>query len=182
MRDQLNRLENKLAEYYKDAPALPKKFKDDLVQWLPWLSLLAGLLTLWHAWTIWGWGHALTSWINYSTRFNGTEPVITHPGFGVFAWLAFIFLVASGILFLLAFPGLRDRKKAGWDYVFYGALLYLPYAVTLLLSPFGDTGTLLLVVIGVIVALYVLYQARSHYSTVHVSEHKPSGHKEAEKQ
>ena len=64
--------------------------------------------------------------------------MIIHPAFGVFAWLAFIFLIAAGVLYLLAFPGLRDRKKAGWDYLFYGVLFYLPYALALLLSPFGD--------------------------------------------
>lgn len=174
MGDQLNQLADRLAEYYKNAPELPKKFKDGLVQWLPWISLLTGLLTFWYAWTIWGWGHTLTSWINYSTRFYGTEPVIIHPAFGVFAWLAFIFLIAAGVLYLLAFPGLRDRKKAGWDYLFYGVLLYLPYALALLLSPFGDIATIFLIAIGIIVALYVLYQVRNHYSTVRVGNSKPA--------
>lgn len=182
MRNQLNRLEDTLAEYYKGAPALPKEFKDGLVKWLPWLSLIGGLLVLWSAWTLWTWGHALTSWINYSMRFYGTEPVIVHPAFGIFAWLALIFLTAEGVLYLLAFPGLRDHKKSGWDYLFGGALLTLLYAIALAISPYGSIGTIIWVLIVMVIALYVLYQIRSYYSTVHVvGEHKPAEHALGEK-
>lgn len=181
MEDKLNRLENKLAEYYKGAPALPKGFKEGLVKWLPWISLVGGLLVLWGAWTLWSWGHALTSWINYSTRFYGTEPVIIHPAFGVFAWLALAFLIAEGILYLLAFPALRDRKKTGWDYLFGGVLLTLLYAIALAISPYGGIDTIIWALIGTIVALYVLYQIRGSYSTVRLAGHKADGHKDDEK-
>jgi len=69
--------------------------------------------------------------------------------------LVWFFVAGYFLLRALALPGLFARKKAGWNFLFYAALLNLV----------GDVLTLHLLsaVVGTIIWFYFLFQIRSKY-------------------
>jgi len=82
---------------------------------------------------------------------------------GLAVWLALGVLLVEAILYLLAFPATRDRKKSGWDLMFYAALVNIVYAVVVLFSNYGGIGSLLGSLIGSAIGLYLLFQIRASY-------------------
>jgi len=152
--------------FVKSAPSLPEKFKKFLVDIAPWLTLLAGVLVLWSALALWRWAHVANNAINTLNSIANVYGVETgissRMTFGV--WLGVGVLLVEGILYLMAFKGLRDRVKAGWDLLFYAALLNVAYGIVLLFTDRGGAGSLVGTVIGTAIGLYFLFQVRSHYS------------------
>jgi uncharacterized membrane protein HdeD (DUF308 family) len=78
-------------------------------------------------------------------------------------WAGVVLIGVEGLLYLLAFPGLRDHKKQGWNYLFYGALLNLAYAVVSLFTNYNSVGNFLGALIGSAIGFYLLFQVRSAY-------------------
>ena len=78
-------------------------------------------------------------------------------------WLALAVLVVEAVLYLLAFPGLRDRKKFGWNYLYWGALVNVAYAVVSLFDGYNGVGNFVGALIGSAVGLWLLFQVRSSY-------------------
>lgn len=168
MSSVLANLETKLGELYKSAPNLPEKYRKLLVDWVPWLSLAAGVLSLWAAWMIWHWVHLVAPVVDYLDSISAyyrTGPVIVATNhWSLMLWVSIIVLLAEAVIYLLAFPGLRAKKKNGWDMLFYGALLNIAYGIAVLFTSYGGFGQLIGTVIGTAVGLYFLYQVRSYYT------------------
>ena len=162
----VNSLEKSLGDAFKSAPKLPEKGKKMLVQWLPWISVVLGVLMLWSAWVLYDWANAVNKLADYAnslTRaFGGTE--IVKDRLTVAIWLAIAFIVVQAVLYLAAFTGLRDRKKSGWNLVFYAALVNVVAAVVVLFSDYGGVGNLIANLIGSAIGLYLLFQIRDSYS------------------
>ena len=164
-----NQLESSLEDIFvKKAPALPAGGKKFLVEYLPWISLIGGLLTLWSAYSVWHWAHAVNSAINYlnglSQAFGGTTVSVSRFSFWI--WLSVAVLAIEGVVYLLAYTGLKDRKKAGWNYLYYGALLNVVYGVVIAFSSYGGVGNLIGALIGSAIGLWLLFQIRSSYTGV----------------
>jgi hypothetical protein len=166
MTNKMNELETKLDELFvRNAPKLPKGGKKALVAWMPIISLVVGLISLVSAWGLWHWAHAADSVVNglcnaYSVSGCGN---IVVSRFSVWLWLGVIFVATEGVLYLLAYPGLRDHKKEGWDYLYYGALLNIVYAVVSLFTDYDKIGHFLGALIGSAVGFYLLFQIRALY-------------------
>ena len=171
----MNQLEAKLDTIFeKNAPKLPAGAKKVIVQYAPWVSLIVGLLSLWAAWALWGLAHTATAFIDYANQLSAAYggSITTTVDMTLWVWLALAVLVVEAVLYLLAFPGLRDRKKAGWNYLYWGALLNVAYAVVSLFVSYSGVGSFIGALIGSAIGLWLLFQVRSSYMG---SKHATSG-------
>lgn len=168
-------LENTLGDVFKNAPKLPENGKKALVQWLPWINLVLGILTLWSAYALWNWARLANGLIDYansiSKAFGGTTVATNRLSIGI--WLGIAVLVVEGVLYLAAFPGTRDRKKAGWNFMFYAALVNIVYAVVVIFTDYGGVGNLIGYLIGSAIGLYLLFQIKDAYRGGSVSSAAP---------
>jgi hypothetical protein len=163
MADQLP-LEKNLHELSKGLPVLPAGGRKVLVEWAPWLALVGGIFALWAAWGLWHWAHLANSLINYANSISaayGGEPVGSRLTVGI--WLGIAVLAVEGILYLLAFPGLRDRKKAGWNLLYWGAMLNIAYGLVVMFTDYGSVGNFIGSLIGSAISFYFLFQIRPAY-------------------
>lgn len=161
----LQSLENNLEDVFvKKAPALPENGKKAIVEWLPWINLVLGVLSLWAAYALWHWAHIANSLIDYANTLSaayGGPTVGTRMS--AVLWLGLAVMIVQALLYLAAFPALRDRKKSGWDLIFYALLINVVYGVVVLFSDYGGFGNLLGSLIGSAIGLYFLFQIRGHY-------------------
>ena len=160
-------LEKTLEGVFKGAPKLPDSGRNALVQWLPWINLVLGVLALWAAYELYHWANIATAYVNYANnlgRIYGYAPVSTSTTrWDLGLWLGLIVLLIEGLLYLAAFPGTRDRKKSGWNLLFYAVLLNAVYGIVILFTDYGGFGSLLSYLITAIVGLYLLFQIRGAY-------------------
>jgi hypothetical protein len=175
----LSSLEKKLENVFvKQAPALPDSGKKSLVEWLPWINLFFGVLALYSAYLLWQWVDKINEAVDYVNRlgeaFGVTAPAEVER-LSLVVWLSLAVLAAEAVLYILAFPALRARKKSGWDLLFYALLLNVVYGVVVLFTDYGGVGTLLGTLIGSAVGMYLLFQVRSHYKGA--AHSKPASHK-----
>lgn len=150
--------------FVKNAPALPAGGKKFLVDFAPWLSLIVGLLSLLAAYNIWHWAHISNSLIDYanqiSAAYGGTQ---IGDRLTATIWISMVVLVIQAVLYLAAFPGLRNHKKAGWNLVFYALLVNVVYGVVVMFTSYGGFGHLLGSLIGFAIGAYLLFQIRASY-------------------
>jgi hypothetical protein len=163
----LEPLERNLDDFFvKQSPPLPANAKKALVHYLPWINLVLGLLTLYSVYVIWHWAHLASNLINYansiSAVYGGPQISSNRLTFGI--WLGLIVLALEAVLYIVAFPATRDRKKSGWDLMFYAFLVNVVYGVVILFTDYGGLGTLIWTLIGSAIGLYLLFQIRSNYS------------------
>ncbi len=160
-------LEKALASIFvKSAPALPAKAKKALVEWLPWINLVLGILTLLSVYWLWHWAHLANSLINYANQLSqalGVNTVAVHR-LTAGIWLALIVLALEAVLYLAAFSPLKARRKAGWNLLFYAALVNILYGLVLLFTDYGGVGRFLSSLIGSAIGFYFLFQIREAYS------------------
>ncbi len=152
--------------FVRRAPALPVSSKKTLVQYLPWINLLLGIITLGTVYDLWHWIRITDSLIGITrslhVTYSGSEVPAAHQGFGI--WLGLAVLAVEALLYLAAFPGTRDRKKSGWRLMFYALLANVLYGVIILFTYYGTVWTLAGTLVGSGVGLYLLFQIRSSYS------------------
>lgn len=161
----LQSLENSLNDIFvKKMPAMPQGAKKAIDTWLPQISLVLGVLVLLMAYTLYHWAHAADSFINYAngltSLYGGTVLATNHLSFTV--WLALALAIVSGLLYIVAYPGVRDHKKSGWDLMFYALLAVVVYAIVNIFTNYGGSYVII-DLIGAAIGLYVLFQLRSNY-------------------
>lgn len=163
----LEQLEKLLEDVFvKQAPPVSSNAKRALVQYLPWINLILGLLTLYAVYILWHWAHLVNNFIDYTNSLNATYggPLITTNRLSFGVWLGLGVLAAEALLYLAAFPATRDRKKSGWDLLFYALLLNFVYGVVILFTDYGSLGNLVWSTIGSGIGLYFLFQIRNSYA------------------
>lgn len=161
----LQSLENSLNDLFvKKAPALPASGKKTIVTYLPWINLVLGSITLFMAYGLWHWAHAVNALIDYanslSTLYGGQLVATSRMSFMV--WLALVALIAEALLFIAAFPATRDHKKQGWNLMFYALLVNIVYAILNIFTDYGGSYVISSL-LGVAIGLYFLFQIRDSY-------------------
>jgi hypothetical protein len=154
-------LEKKLDEIIVDSgPELPDNAKNALVKYLPWISLVLGLLISYNAYTIWHQAHVVDNFVNYTNSLSAAHgtPMVSSKHVAFIVWLNVVILIATAVLYILACPLTRYRKKSGWNLLFYALLLGVIYEVTDIWSG-GDWATRILPFAG----LYLLFQIKAAY-------------------
>lgn len=163
----LEPLEENLNDLFvKNAPALPTGAKKIIVQYLPYINLILGLLTLAAAWGLYNAAHTVNSLVDYantiSAAYGGSKIAVSHLTFTV--WLAIAVLVVEALLYIAAFPSTKARKKSGWDLLFYALLINVVYGIVAVFTDYGGVGRLFSALIGSAVGGYFLFQIRASYS------------------
>jgi len=167
MASKLTDLENQLDKTFgKNAPQLPKNGKDMLIQWTPVVAAVIGVLSRWAAWNLWHWAHLAERVIGgicnaYTVAGCGAY---VSSRFSLWLWASILLLGVEGVLYLLAYPGLQARKKQGWNYLFYGALLNVVYAIVSLFAGYNATSSFVGALVGSAVGFYFLFQIRGAYT------------------
>lgn len=161
----LENLEKPLEDINKQLPPLPKKAKEFIVKYLPWLVLAVVVLTAWSAWVVWDWAHTANAFLNYanelSRAFGGTGVETTRLSLGI--WLSLIVLIVEAIIYLLAFPGLKAMKKDGWNLLFLGSIVNVVYGLVIMFTSYGGFFNLITSLIGTAIGWYFLFQIREYY-------------------
>lgn len=171
---QLDKLETALNEVFnKKAPVkIPPEGRKSLAGALWWLALGFGLLELWAVWGLWNLGH-LDKYMDYanslSAAYGGGEVAVS---LGFFYYVALLVAGASAVLSLLAAPGLKAMRKAGWNLLFYSLLLNAAYGVVALFSTYGGVSDLLWALLSSAIGAYLLFQVRDNFM-----KSQPAGHK-----
>jgi hypothetical protein len=157
----LDSLEKSLRDLYKDAPALPHSAKKVLVEWLPWINLVFGLLAILSAYSLWHWARVADNLVNSVNSL--VQPYVAAPDrFSIMVWLGIILLLIQGVIMVAAYSPLKARQKPGWDLLFYAVLINILYGVAVAFTDYGAShlvGSL----IAAVVALYFLFQIRPFY-------------------
>lgn len=139
--------------FTKQAPfQIPKKWRENLVNWIPWINLVIGILLL----------PALLVLVGLGTVVGVVAPLAGNAAVPVFYWLSLILAVVSIAILFITFPGLRARKLSAWKLVFWADIIYLAYGIVSALAN-GDILSVFTNLIGTAVALFVLFQIKSYY-------------------
>jgi len=160
--EMLNKLETKLAGVFKATPKLSGSAKKTIVNFWPIVAVIFGVLQLWSAYGLWHWGRDVNKVADVFNAYLGTNTVVHH--LNVFYWISLVVLAATGVLLLMAYPGLKARAKSGWNLLFYSALLNGVYGVFSAFNDYGGAGSLVMQLIVSAIVLYLLFQIRDQYS------------------
>jgi hypothetical protein len=161
-------LEKSLNEIFGEkAPyKIPKSGRETLVKIAPWLSLASGIFGIISALGLWRAAHRVNEVINSVNQFSAAfgAPVQKAPTLGLFFWLSLVMLVVFALLALLAFPGLKAKKKTtGWNLMFFSSIASVLYGLVSLFYDGGGVSSFVGTLIGTAIGLYLLFQVRSHY-------------------
>lgn len=160
----LQSLEKKLDDLFvKNAPALPAGAKKTIVAWLPWINLILGVLTLLAAYGLYNAARTIDSLVNSVNTFARVYGAETASHLSTLVWLGIAFLAVEALLYIAAFPATRDRKKSGWNLMFYALLVNVVYGVVVTFSDFGGAGKLVSSLVGSAIGGYLLFQIRASY-------------------
>ncbi len=179
----LDKLESQLDVLLnKKAPVqLPANGRKGLANAMWWIALVIGLLDLWNAAIFWQAGHIVDRSVdvvnNLSAYYGGPAVVAAAPHLGLFYYLSLLVMAAVGVLLLVATPGLKAMKKAGWNYVFYAAVIEAAVAVLRLFS--GVDGGLFAFIgaaIGAVLGAYFLFQVRDYFTGAKSSVETTTSH------
>lgn len=161
----LDALEDSLAGVFKNAPKIPDKGRAAIVEWAPWISLVVGLLSLLSVYTLWHWAHVANNLVDYANQLSHSLGLDTAKvqrlTFNV--WLALLVMAIQAVMYLMAYPGLKARKKSGWNLVFYASLVNVVYAIVVVFTAYGGVGNLIGSLIGTAIGLWILFQIRPAY-------------------
>lgn len=139
-----NKLEDYLHDLFEKAPHLPKELKDLLIIITPWLALVFGALGI------------------LASLGGGTiSALLAIPTLGLSLpfLVSFLFAFASSVLAVMAFTGLRDNKKSGWDKLFLSQIVSILGTIVIIFFGGFSVGTIL----GALISFYLMFEIRSHY-------------------
>lgn len=168
MSSTLSGIEAKIDQVVKDAPfQIPEKSRRSIANNMSWISLLIGVLSLWGAYALWNLAHVASRVIDFGNSLSqlyGTAAPVPKSHLTVFVWIGIILLAVEGVIYLMAYPGLKAKTKAGWNLLFYGALVNLAYGIIMLFDSYsGGVGRLIATLVSSAVGLYFLFQIRSYF-------------------
>lgn len=142
---------------------LPENIKKVLVDIAPWLALVGGVLGILSAYNIWAWAHRANQTLDSLNRLYGDMVPRQTVELGLMFWVSIVMTLVFAALALLAFPGLKAKKKVGWNLMFYSMIANIAYGIVSLFYDGGGLGNLLSSLIVSAIGLYILFQVRSHY-------------------
>lgn len=167
VKDKISVLEKQLdTVLVKNAPfQLPKEAKDWLVKYAPLFAVITGFISILLALGLWQLTRATNIAIDYLNSVSqqvGQGSVARK--LGLFWYLALASLIVQSIMQFVAYSGLRDRKKMGWNWLFYSALVSVVVGIFYIFIQ--DRGVLSFIwnLITAIISLYLLFQIRSYYT------------------
>lgn len=139
----LESLVKSLEDIFKKLPPLPASAVDTLFKIAPWIAIIFGILGVIGALGALG---LLTAFAPYAALGG-----VRNYGAG---FISAIGLGVASLMMIVAFPGLKAGKMAGWNMLFASEL------VSIVSSIVGfSVGT----IIGAVIGLYLLFQIKPKY-------------------
>jgi hypothetical protein len=153
MNEALGGLEGYLKKLFDQAPHLPKEWHDMIVNIMPFLAVIFGILS----------GVSFLGLLGLGS--GGLTSFGVLGALGGSYLLSFLVTVATGLVsaafLIFSFKGLQERSKKGWNLVFYSQIVALVGAVLSVVV--GHPYNLVDVVLGALVSFYLLFEVRSYY-------------------
>lgn len=144
----LGQLEALLDQYLiQKVPALPASLKEAIVNFAPWITIIAIVLGLPAIFALFG-----LRWL-YTPFYYWGYKVAARVSFTY--TLAIAFLAVTLVLRILSLPGLFKRSRGGWKLVYYSVLVNAVYY----LLNFQIVSFALVTLFG----LYFVFQVKSYY-------------------
>ena len=133
-----------MEEWYSQLPALPRNWKDVIVQIAPWLALIFGIIGV------------LGSLVAVGLLTFLAPFILIGGGIGAASGgvIGAILALVASVLLLLAFPGTRARKISGWNLLFWSEVASVVSTIVAL-----SVGG----VVGALIGFYILFQIKSYY-------------------
>jgi len=139
----LDSVTKSLEDIFKKLPPLPASAVDTLYKIAPWIAIIFGILGVIGALGALG---LLTAFAPFAAVGG-----VRNYGLGFISALG---LGVASLMMIVAFPGLKAGKMAGWNMLFYSEL------VSIVSSLIGvSVGT----IIGAVIGLYLLFQIKPKY-------------------
>lgn len=161
----LSSLENSLNDLLVvKGPQLSEKTKNIIVQFLPFIALLLGLFGVINWWELWTWGHVGPTEVNFAQEYARTynTELYTPSRMTLAVWAGLVLMALQVILYYGSYPGLRLRKKTGWNLLLYAGIASLAYSFFLLFYN-QDIGPFLRSILSTTAGFYFLFQVRAKY-------------------
>ena len=108
-----------------------------MVQYLPWISLVRGVISLYSVYVIWHWAHLANNLINYANSISAAYggPTVATNRLSPGIWVGLAVLAVEALLYILAFPGLaRPQKSPARDLLFYALIINVVDGVVILFT------------------------------------------------
>lgn len=129
--------------FLKKLPALPKKVKDFIVQFSPWMAVVALVMSLPTILGVLGLRGMMSRYWGYGYGLG--------YGYSIAVWIS----IVSMVLMAVALPGLFKRALFAWELLFYSVLIMAVYNLVIF-----NLGNL---IIGTGISMYILFQIKSYY-------------------
>jgi hypothetical protein len=138
--------------FTKQAPfQIPAKWRENLVNWIPWINLVIGILMLPAVLVIFGFASFVSV---VATSVGITQgPLVLISG---------LFLIGSIAILFITFPGLKARKLSAWKLVFWADIVYFVYGILNSIGS-GMFFNIVMQLLSTAIGLYVLFQIKSYY-------------------
>lgn len=164
--ETVQKIEDKMADAFKDLPHLPETTRKSLVSAWPWIALLAGILQLVTAWGLWN----LTRVANHLTDLANSLSVY-YSGYKIgpsasektIIYVGLVMLGVDAVILLMAYPHLVKRARRGWDLLFLGALINLVYSFVQIFTYERGVGSFIMSLLGSAIGFYLLFEVRGKY-------------------
>lgn len=162
------KIENKMEELLvKKAPfQLPENGKKTLVNWLPYLALIFGILSVLTAAALWNTGHNANEAVRTVNEIGAAYGIESSASeLGLFYYVSIIAILIEAALLIVAYPGLKNRSKTrGWNLLLYSVGVSLVYGLFVAMTTYGGVIDFLGAIAGALISLYILAQLRGYYS------------------
>lgn len=131
-------------EWFKKLPDLPKNIQEVIVTITPWIALIFGILGVLGG----------IAGLGILTAFSPALVLGGSPSSAGMGIVSVILGLASSVLLLMAFPGTKDRKLKGWNFLFWSEAVSIVAAVI----AFSVGG-----VVFALIGFYLIFQIKSYY-------------------
>lgn len=164
---QLEQVEKSLSGLFKDLPSIPKNSRDAIVNIMPWIALVFGVVQVLFAIGVWRLADVVD---RTADLVNTYAAYYTVPAAHISAfdrsviYLGAVVLLVEGIIGILAYKALAARQRRGWDLVFLAALINVLYAVLSIFINGRGFGSFIMSLLGSAIGFYLLFQIKSAYT------------------
>ena len=148
--EAMHGLEAYLAPLFQNLPHLPQGGRDFLVSVAPWLAVVFGVLGIWGGIQMLGVGGSAYGDLMRMAGYSSSSFMV-----------GAIFNIASSVLLLAGFTGLKAHSKKGWNMAFYSMVVSIVGGIAS--AVMGMMYGLVGLVIGAFIGFYILFEIRTHY-------------------
>lgn len=157
--ETLHKLENTAGGWFKGAPHLPvnaRKWLADNVWWIVIVGVVLAAFGLAALLPVLFGASVLTSSLAAYAGVDTARVMLA-------AWVGVAFLAAVVVVELMAVTPLKEKKKAGWDYLFLALLLSIVSSVVGLVITY-DFSNVIGAVLTALIGGYFLFEIRGHFT------------------